>query len=82
LKFEDKPTDITPAVLIPIPRLPGGIVPFPPGTGVPSGLPGGIPPQPVPTPQTNAPLIGVRGGTGLPGLPLPRTIPPTTPQPR
>jgi carbonic anhydrase len=82
LKFEDKPTDITPAVLIPIPRLPGGIVPFPPGTGVPSGLPGDIPPQPVPTPQTNAPSIGVRGGIGLPGLPLPRTIPPTTPQPR
>jgi carbonic anhydrase len=71
LKFEDKPTDITPAVLIPIPSVPSG------GTIVP----GGVPKIPrVPHNSTNAPSIGVRGGIGLPGLPLPRNIP--APQPR
>jgi hypothetical protein len=68
LKFEDKPTDITPAVLIPIPSVPsGGAI-----------VPGGVPKIPrVPHNSTNAPSIGVRGGIGLPGLPLPRNIPGT-----
>jgi carbonic anhydrase len=62
LKYEDKPTDFTPAVLVPSPA--------------PELLPNTIP-----VPLTNAPSIGVRGGIGLPKLPItPGTVP--TPQPR
>ena len=67
LKYEDKPTDITPAVLVPRPA---------------RGLPPNTVPLPlIPLPPTNSPSIGVRGGIGIPKLPtVPGTVP--TPQPR
>ena len=76
LKFEDKRTG---PVIRATPALPGGgLVPGNDAPSVPSSFP--KPHELLPGVSTNAPTIGVRGGTGLPLPGFPGIVP--APQPR